>query len=226
MVVFLERTTFAATRNANASKAAKNAATLSSATKSTSNAKTPSVKAKPKIVEEVSVKPSETKQLTSAAAPRTKRTSERSATSMASGLDSKGKDAASAKKLIPGGVETVELSELLKLEDELKRERNHSQDLRNKFLQLSDQISKEKKTSDSVTQQLQLKVQENAELKSRIAQMMDPRAGMSTMPAITTKDSEELQSLRAEAKRNETKFMTLKKENDVLRNELGSTKAR
>merc|ERR1712226_1048055 len=86
---------------------------------------------------------------------------------------------------------TSEVSaEVSKLEDELKRERNHSQDLINKYLGLTEQLEKEKQTTSSISDQLQQKIQECLALKSQV------NTSASVIPAapVITSDVANLES--------------------------------
>ena len=60
-------------------------------------------------------------------------------------------------------------AEVQKLEDELKHERNHSQDLISKYLLLNEQLEKEKQMIGSINEELQRKIQECASLRSQLS---------------------------------------------------------
>ncbi|XP_075260578.1 uncharacterized protein LOC142352094 isoform X2 [Convolutriloba macropyga] len=132
---------------------------------------------------------------------RVKRNSERSTASVSSKTSKKDDG---APEVSP---------EVLKLEDELKRERNHSQDLISKYLQLTEQLEKEKQTIGSISEQLQQKVQECMALKSQL------NSAPAQTPVPSTPTMEDTQ-LREEMKKQGNQLEMVYQEKLILQKEL------
>ena len=138
---------------------------------------------------------------------RVKRNSERSTASVSSKTSKKDDG---APEVSP---------EVLKLEDELKRERNHSQDLISKYLQLTEQLEKEKQTIGSISEQLQQKVQECMALKSQL------NSAPAQTPVPSTPTMEDTQ-LREEMKKQGNQLEMVYQEKLILQKELERATAR